>query len=68
MELYSRLEKSDRQLTYYDSGIGTFVEDPSFFTRLKQRIEHGIDMAIAMYVPHTLPLYWCAKRNAKPDI
>ena len=46
--MYSRLEKSDEQLTYYDSGIGTFVEHPNFFTRVKQKLEHGIDMAIAL--------------------
>ncbi|KAI0041622.1 WD40 repeat-like protein [Auriscalpium vulgare] len=48
VELYSRLEKDVDQLTYYDSGIGTYVRDskwsPSYW---KQAASHTIDMAIA---------------------
>ncbi|KAI0052968.1 WD40 repeat-like protein [Auriscalpium vulgare] len=48
VELYSRLEKDAEQLTYYDSGIGTYVKDskwsPSYW---KQVASHTIDMAIA---------------------
>ena len=46
--LIKERKKGRRQLTYYDSGIGTFVEDANFFTRMKQKLEHGIDMAIAL--------------------
>ncbi|KAI0052938.1 hypothetical protein FA95DRAFT_1601309 [Auriscalpium vulgare] len=48
VELYSRLENDDGQLTYYNSGIGTFVKEsrtsPAYW---KQVISHGIDTAIA---------------------
>ena len=50
VELYRRLEKSERQLTYYDSGIGTFVKESNWLGRLKQNIVHGLDMAVALYV------------------
>ncbi|KIP01096.1 hypothetical protein PHLGIDRAFT_123673 [Phlebiopsis gigantea 11061_1 CR5-6] len=69
VELYSRLEKSDKQLTYYDSGIGTFVEDPNFFTRVKQKLEHGIDMAIAIHLKDiTLGAYqWLSENYQRGD-
>ncbi|KAI0047583.1 WD40 repeat-like protein [Auriscalpium vulgare] len=48
VELYSRLANDAEQLTYYNSGIGTFVKEsrtsPAFW---KQTINHGIDTAIA---------------------
>ncbi|KAK7442750.1 hypothetical protein VKT23_015997 [Stygiomarasmius scandens] len=48
VELYSRLVKDDTQLTYYNSGIGTYVKDswasPSYW---KQLTSHTIDMGIA---------------------
>ncbi|THU84328.1 hypothetical protein K435DRAFT_613753, partial [Dendrothele bispora CBS 962.96] len=48
VELYSRLIKDESQLTYYDSGIGTYVKDswvsPTYW---KQVLSHSIDMAIA---------------------
>ncbi|THU84854.1 hypothetical protein K435DRAFT_686688, partial [Dendrothele bispora CBS 962.96] len=48
VELYSRLVKNDKQLTYYNSGIGTYVKpslwSPSYW---KQFLEHSVDMAIA---------------------
>ncbi|KAI0052931.1 hypothetical protein FA95DRAFT_1552809 [Auriscalpium vulgare] len=48
VELYSRLDKDAEQLTYYDSGIGTYVRDskwsPSYW---KQVASSTIDMAIA---------------------
>jgi hypothetical protein len=50
VELYSRLEKSDRQLTYYDSGIGTYVKESKSLRYLWQMIDYTIDMAIAWYV------------------
>lgn len=50
VELHSRLTKDKYQLTYYDSGIGTFVKDSSLFWLWWQMIVHGVDMAIAWYV------------------
>ena len=47
VELYSRLEKNEKQLTYYNSGIGTYVQQSWSLPRLWQVIDHGIDMAIA---------------------
>ncbi|THU82442.1 hypothetical protein K435DRAFT_734741 [Dendrothele bispora CBS 962.96] len=48
VELYSRLIKDESQLTYYNSGIGTYVKDswasPTYW---KQVLSHSIDMAIA---------------------
>ncbi|KIJ47266.1 hypothetical protein M422DRAFT_164201 [Sphaerobolus stellatus SS14] len=50
VELYSRLEKDDRQLTYYNSGIGTYVKDSGSWFSLaawKQAFNHSVDMMIA---------------------
>ncbi|KAJ7206048.1 hypothetical protein GGX14DRAFT_367632 [Mycena pura] len=50
VELYSRLVKDKHQLTYYNSGIGTYVKDSNSwfpFRRWRQNIVHGIDMAVA---------------------
>ncbi|PPQ84948.1 hypothetical protein CVT25_004461 [Psilocybe cyanescens] len=50
VELYSRLVKSDEQLTYYNSGIGTYVKDSESwlsYEAWKQSIRHGIDQAFA---------------------
>ncbi|THU84865.1 hypothetical protein K435DRAFT_583361, partial [Dendrothele bispora CBS 962.96] len=48
VELYSRLIKNDEQLTYYNSGIGTYVKpslwSPSYW---KQFLKHSADMAVA---------------------
>ncbi|KAI0052928.1 hypothetical protein FA95DRAFT_1601303 [Auriscalpium vulgare] len=48
VELYSRVEDDGEQLTYYNSGIGTFVKEswysPAYW---KQVISNGIDTAIA---------------------
>jgi hypothetical protein len=50
VELYSRLIKDEKQLTYYNSGIGTFVKgswkSPAYWGQV---INHTIDMAIAWY-------------------
>ena len=48
IELYNRLEKDDRQVTYYDSGIGTYAQ-PSWksWKYWKQVVNHKIDLAIA---------------------
>ena len=52
VELYSRLEKNKTQLTYYDSGIGTYVKESNVWRRVKQSVAHTWDMAVA----------WCAHR------
>ena len=50
VELYSRIIKGDTQLTYYNSGIGTYAK-PSWrsFSFWKQVIYNKIDLAIAWY-------------------
>ena len=51
MELYSQLVKDRRQLTFYNSGIGTYA-NPSWksLPYLKQALENKIDQAIAWWV------------------
>ncbi|KAG9094007.1 hypothetical protein FRC06_011277 [Ceratobasidium sp. 370] len=48
IELYSHIVKSETQLTYYNSGIGTYAK-PSWrsWSYLKQIVSNGIDLAIA---------------------
>ncbi|EIW77370.1 hypothetical protein CONPUDRAFT_62877 [Coniophora puteana RWD-64-598 SS2] len=48
IELYSQIKKSDQQLTYYNSGIGTYAR-PSWrsFSYWKQLVDNKIDLAIA---------------------
>ena len=48
IELYSNLVKDDTQLTYYDSGIGTYAQ-PSWksWNYWKQVVDNKIDLAIA---------------------
>jgi hypothetical protein len=50
IELYSRIIKHENQLTYYNSGIGTYAR-PSWrsFKYWKQVINNKIDLAIAWY-------------------
>jgi uncharacterized protein (DUF2235 family) len=50
VELYSRIIKDDTQLTYYNSGIGTYAR-PSWrsYKYLKQVVSNKIDLAIAWY-------------------
>ena len=62
MELYSRLVANDKQLTYYDSGIGTYVAESNIFVKMKQKIDHTIDMAIATFV---LPIYSAFHASSK---
>jgi uncharacterized protein (DUF2235 family) len=54
VELYSRLEKNKRQLTYYDSGIGTYVKESASLRHLWQVIDYTVDMAIAWYAAFSL--------------
>ncbi|KAF8532009.1 hypothetical protein JB92DRAFT_3104395 [Gautieria morchelliformis] len=48
IELYSQLIKDDNQLTYYNSGIGTYAK-PSWksWSYVKQVVDNKIDLAIA---------------------
>ncbi|KAF8532001.1 hypothetical protein JB92DRAFT_3080805 [Gautieria morchelliformis] len=48
IELYSQLIKGDNQLTYYNSGIGTYAK-PSWksWSYVKQVVDNKIDLAIA---------------------
>ena len=54
--MYSRLEKNETQLTYYDSGIGTYVKEGNSWRRLKQSVAHTWDMAVAWYV-HRIDIF-----------
>lgn len=51
VELYSRLIKDEGQLTFYDSGIGTYAE-PSWKSLgyVKQIVAKKADLALALYV------------------
>jgi uncharacterized protein (DUF2235 family) len=50
VEFYSRVIKDDNQLTYYDSGIGTYVKTSAKFSRMWQRLYNFVDMAVALLV------------------
>lgn len=55
IKLYSRLHKDKEQLTYYNSGIGTYVtEKKSHVGRGKQAVANFMDIAIA----------WCVSSNS----
>ncbi|THV02703.1 WD40 repeat-like protein [Dendrothele bispora CBS 962.96] len=48
VELYNRLEKNATQLTYYNSGIGTYAKESWMSPKyMKQVFGHKVDMAIA---------------------
>ncbi|KAH9485828.1 hypothetical protein JR316_0002743 [Psilocybe cubensis] len=47
VELYSRLVKDEGQLTYYNSGIGTYVPDSASWASFSQFISHQWDKAFA---------------------
>ena len=51
VELYSRLVKDDKQLTFYNSGIGTYAK-PSWksWDYRKQVIMNKLDLAFALCV------------------
>ncbi|CAE6473566.1 unnamed protein product [Rhizoctonia solani] len=51
VELYSRIEKDETQLTYYNSGVGTYARPFWWsFAYQKQQILNQIDLAIAWKV------------------
>ncbi|KAJ6599273.1 hypothetical protein DFH09DRAFT_902966 [Mycena vulgaris] len=73
VELYSRLVKDRKQLTYYNSGIGTYVKDSKSleswfsFRAWKQRFKHGIDEAIAWnFKAKVLNAYQWLSENYEP--
>ncbi|KZP05540.1 hypothetical protein FIBSPDRAFT_940431 [Athelia psychrophila] len=47
IELYSRLEASDEQLNYYNSGVGTITKQKSMWKWMTQKFDSGVDLAIA---------------------
>ncbi|KAG8795942.1 hypothetical protein FRC12_007755 [Ceratobasidium sp. 428] len=51
VELYSRIKKDKNQLTYYNSGIGTYAK-PSWrsYAYMKQVLSNIVDLAIAWFV------------------
>ncbi|KAI6009617.1 hypothetical protein F5J12DRAFT_891730 [Pisolithus orientalis] len=49
VELYSQLEKSDEQLTYYSKGIGVAPEIPGHYD-LTRQISDVMDIAVARYL------------------
>ena len=48
VEFYSRVIKDENQLTYYDSGIGTYVKPSAKFDRIWQKLYNFVDMAVAL--------------------
>ena len=50
VELYSRLDKDDKQLTSYNNVIGTYVKESNWLGIMKQALVHGWDMTVARYV------------------
>ncbi|EIN07769.1 hypothetical protein PUNSTDRAFT_29058, partial [Punctularia strigosozonata HHB-11173 SS5] len=68
VELYSRLIKDDdQQLTYYNSGIGTYARETKTFKYWRQAIDHTVDMAIAWnFKKIVLDAYQWLSENYKP--
>jgi uncharacterized protein (DUF2235 family) len=50
VELYNHLVKDNKQLTYYDSGIGTYAKDSFSLSSISQTVNYTIDLAIAWLV------------------
>ena len=50
VELFSRLAKDKRQLTYYNSGIGTYVKSSNTAELIIQDLVNKWDMAVAWCV------------------
>ncbi|KIP01203.1 hypothetical protein PHLGIDRAFT_38869, partial [Phlebiopsis gigantea 11061_1 CR5-6] len=69
VELYSRLVADETQLTYYNSGIGTYVAESNPFVRGMQWIENTLDMAIALHHKRiTLSAYqWLSENYVQGD-
>ncbi|PVF95702.1 hypothetical protein CPB86DRAFT_710764 [Serendipita vermifera] len=54
IEIYSQLIKSGEQLTYYNSGIGTYAKPSWSWNYVKQAIDNAIDLAIAWNFERTV--------------
>ncbi|PVF91489.1 hypothetical protein CPB86DRAFT_324101 [Serendipita vermifera] len=50
VEIYKRIEKSKHQLTYYNSGIGTYARKKASWAYLRQRLDNGMDLLIAWHL------------------
>ncbi|KAL0059018.1 hypothetical protein AAF712_014256 [Marasmius tenuissimus] len=70
VELYSRLVKDESQLTYYNSGIGTYPK-PSWksFSYYKKKTAHVVDMAIAWWFEKQImeAYRWLSENYKKGD-
>ncbi|EIN07755.1 hypothetical protein PUNSTDRAFT_34256, partial [Punctularia strigosozonata HHB-11173 SS5] len=68
VELYSRLIKNDTQLTYYNSGIGTYARENRLSLQYwMQALDHTIDMAIAWnFKKIVLDAYQWLSENYRP--
>ncbi|KAK1218210.1 hypothetical protein PQX77_019111 [Marasmius sp. AFHP31] len=70
VELYSRLVKDESQITYYNSGIGTYPK-PSWksFSYYKKKTAHVIDMAIAWWFEKRImeAYRWLSENYKKGD-
>ncbi|KAH9485829.1 hypothetical protein JR316_0002744 [Psilocybe cubensis] len=70
VELYSRLVRDETQLTYYNSGIGTYVVDSKSWLSLKawnQSISHNWDKAFATnFKSKVLDAYEWLSENYRP--
>ncbi|KAG1769146.1 hypothetical protein EV702DRAFT_978986, partial [Suillus placidus] len=51
VELYSHMVKNDKQLTYYNSGVGTYAKG---HTDLKKQVSSVFDLALAFNISHTI--------------
>ena len=49
LRFYRSLERNDKQLAYYDSGVGT-LDDPSMLTNPGKAIGRKLDMAVGYSV------------------
>jgi uncharacterized protein (DUF2235 family) len=50
VEIYKRIEKSENQLTYYNSGIGTYARKKASWAYLRQTLDNGVDLMVAWCV------------------
>ncbi|EIN07581.1 hypothetical protein PUNSTDRAFT_69535 [Punctularia strigosozonata HHB-11173 SS5] len=68
VELYSRLIKDENQLTYYNSGIGTYVKESKWYPSYwKQGFTNKVDLAIAWnFKKIVLSAYQWLSENYKP--
>ena len=48
VEFYSRIVKSSDQLSYYTSGVGTFVKPSSSMRHMRMRVKNKWAAAVAL--------------------